>query len=68
MTVENWLQALAIVSIPLCAFALVRVIPRGTATETVYWFRCHVCGARWSVEDPMFIQAVKTHGCEEVQP
>ena len=65
MTVENWLQALAIVSIPLCGFALVRMILRGTATETVYWFRCRDCGAQWSVEDSMFVNAIKTHDCKE---
>jgi hypothetical protein len=65
MTVENWLQALAIVSIPLCGFALVRMILRGTATETVYWFRCRDCGARWNVEDPLVVQSIKTHACKE---
>lgn len=65
MTMENWLQALAIVSIPLCGFALIRLILRGTAEDTTYAARCHVCGARWNVEDPLFLQAVKTHGCKE---
>ena len=64
MTVENWLQALAIVLIPLGVFALVRMILHGTAENTSYAVRCHVCGARWDVEDPMFINAIKTHDCE----
>ena len=65
MTVENWLQALAIVSIPLCGFALIRLILRGTDEPTTYSIRCRVCGAQWSVEDSMFVNAIKTHGCKE---
>lgn len=65
MTVENWLQALAVVSIPLCGFALIRLILRGADAHTTYSIRCRDCGARWNVEDPLFIQAVKTHDCEE---
>ncbi len=65
MTVENWLQALAIVSIPLCAFVLLRLILRETAEHTTYTVRCCVCGARWNIEDPLVVQAIKTHGCKE---
>jgi hypothetical protein len=65
MTPNNWIQALGIVCATLFGFAGLRVFLRLTNENTLYWFRCRVCGARWNVEDPMFIQAVKTHDCEE---